>query len=188
MHSTSAGLLEQLKDPNPGDAWHRMVSIYGPLIFLWAKAKRLSAEDAADLMQDVFLTLTRELTDWQYDPNRSFRGWLRTIVERRAIDLLRKNAKHRADTAFDVEQLISDESSDLFVEHEFRQHVIRTAFESISHEFQPAIWQAAYRQLVLNQPARQVAEELQLTLNSVYLAKSRVLARLRRVLTELPGD
>lgn len=188
MESTSAGLLDQLKEPNPAEAWRRMVSIYGPLIYLWAKAKSLSSEDAADLVQDVFITLTREMKAWQYDPSRTFRGWLRTIAERRAIDMLRRNAKYQKSEDVDVEQLAGSDSNDLFVEQEFRQHVIRSAFDSIRHEFQAAVWQAAYRQLVLNQPAGQVASELQLSVNSVYLAKSRVLARLRSVLSGLPTD
>jgi len=65
-----------------------------PLIRSFAARQGVSRDHVDDVVQDVLLTIHRARQT--YDPMRSFTGWLRTIAERRAIDLLRRSGRHRA--------------------------------------------------------------------------------------------
>src|SRR5205809_8103452 len=81
MHTTSLSLLERLRWPEEQEAnWRRFVQLYTPLLFHWARKLGLSAEDAADLAQEVLILLVQKLPAFHYDPQRSFRGWLRTVI------------------------------------------------------------------------------------------------------------
>src|SRR5258708_3966903 len=80
MHTTSASLLERLRQPDAADAWRRFVRLYTPLLYYWARGLGLPTHDAADLVQEVLVVLVHKLPEFNYDPTKSFRGWLRTIA------------------------------------------------------------------------------------------------------------
>src|SRR5205807_1741058 len=81
MNTTSFSLLHRLRQPGEQDTdWRRFVQLYTPLLFHWARKLGLSTEDAADLAQEVLILLMRKLPEFNYDPSRSFRGWLHTVT------------------------------------------------------------------------------------------------------------
>ena len=80
MDSTSVSLLRRLREPDHDAAWQRFVDLYAPLIFHWAKNRGLNPTDAADLVQEVLVTLVAKLPEFEYDPTKRFRGWLRTVT------------------------------------------------------------------------------------------------------------
>jgi len=189
MNSTSINLLDRLREPEAESAWQRFVELYAPLIFYWARQKGLNADDASDVLQDVLATLVTKLAEFQFDPNRRFRGWLRTITVNRVTDMHRRNAIRSWQTELDstavFNRLTQADSNDLFIESEYRSVVINRALDLLRSEFQPVTWQACWLQIVEGQRAQDVANHLNIPLNSVYLAKSRVLARLQQELEGL---
>jgi hypothetical protein len=80
MDSTSISLLRRLRQPNQEAAWQRFVDLYAPLIFHWSKNQGLTPTDASDLVQDVLAIVVEKLPEFEYDPQRRFRGWLRTVT------------------------------------------------------------------------------------------------------------
>ena len=80
MTETPASLLERLRQPFEPEAWGRFVALYTPLIFSWGRRVGLQETDAADLVQEVFVTLLQVLPTFTYDRHQSFRRWLRTIT------------------------------------------------------------------------------------------------------------
>src|SRR5262245_23503524 len=95
MHTTSPTLLQKLREPHDQAAWARFVDLYTPLLLAWARRKGLQAADAADLVQDVFALLLRELPRGKYDRAKgSFRRWLRTVCINKWCDQQRKRAGH----------------------------------------------------------------------------------------------
>ncbi|MDX1967548.1 MAG: sigma-70 family RNA polymerase sigma factor [Planctomycetaceae bacterium] len=186
MDSTSVSLFRRLREPQPDAAWQRFVDLYGPLIFRWGCQKGLSATDAADLVQDVLATLLVKLPEFEYDPTRRFRGWLRTIVVNRACDLRRRNARLPANAADEVlAQLTVVEDVDLFLDAEYCRLLVHRALELLRSEFSSATWEAGRRQLLEGVRAGDAAQQLGLSLNAAYLAKSRLLSRLREELAGL---
>jgi RNA polymerase sigma-70 factor (ECF subfamily) len=159
-----------------------LVRLYTPLLFHWSRRLGLQDQDAADLVQDVLIVLVRKLPDFQYQPGRSFRGWMRTVL----MNKWRDRPKVRSAASFDSEIHSQDSAdSDALEEREYRLYVVGRALRLMVTEFEPATWQACWETIMSGRPAAEVADELGLTVNAVYLAKSRVLGRLRQDLEGL---
>ena len=183
MESTSASLLGRLRQDRSDRDWDRFVQLYTPLLFAWARRLRLGNADAADLVQDVFLTLVRVLPEFRHDPERSFRAWLRTVFHNRWRDLqARPTTQPLTDEGVPLDDWLDDDPAHAVAEAEYRQHLVERALELMRIDFSLATWQAFWECTVERRPAAEVAAELHLTVGAVYHAKARVLARLRQEL------
>jgi RNA polymerase sigma-70 factor (ECF subfamily) len=162
------------------------VELYAPLIFHWGRNQGLNAADAADLVQEVLTVLLAKLPEFEYDPARRFRGWLRTIAVNKAKDFHRRKAAPPAVGASDnLSTIVLAPAVDLFDEIEHRNFLVQRAFELMRAEFRDEVWQACWQQVVEGRKAAEVAQDLGMTVNMAYLAKSRVLGRLREELDGL---
>src|SRR5687768_3864107 len=63
---TSATLLRRVGQRDDA-AWSEFVELYTPLLFHWALKSNLQREDAAELVQEVFVSLLTLLPTFQYD-------------------------------------------------------------------------------------------------------------------------
>jgi RNA polymerase sigma-70 factor (ECF subfamily) len=189
VQPTPVSLLEQLRGRSPQEAqaaWRRFVQLYTPLLFAWARRLGASPEDAADLVQDVFGVLAREMPGFQYRPGLRFRGWLWTVLRNKWSDHQRRRqaAPPRADAAA-LETVAAPDNVAEMTEDEYRTHLVGRALQLMQAEFAEADWKACWQNVVEDRPADDVAAELGLTVNQVYLAKSRILQRLRKELEGL---
>src|SRR5690242_10915056 len=89
--STSLSLLDRLRQRHDASAWQQFVELYTPLLFCWANRAGLRGQDAADLVQEAMLQFVRTLSEFTYEPGKSFRGWLRTVLLNRHRDRLRRH-------------------------------------------------------------------------------------------------
>jgi RNA polymerase sigma-70 factor, ECF subfamily len=184
MPTTSVSLLERLRQPGAQEAWARFVDLYTPLLYYWARRVGLQEPDAADLVQEVFATLVQKLPEFHYDRDKSFRSWLRTVLLNTWRASRRGEAARAAGTG-DLRDLADPENVDALEEAEFQQHLAVRALHLMQGDFQPATWKACWEYVVCERSAAEVAAELGMTVNAVYLAKSRVLRRLRQELEGL---
>jgi RNA polymerase sigma-70 factor (ECF subfamily) len=184
MNTTPISLLERRQRPAEQEAWGRFVQLYTPLLFHWARRLVSQEQDAADLVQDVFLVLVRKLPEFTYNRDKSFRAWLRTVL----LNQWRTGQRRPrlvAPGAGDLAEVADPDGADALAEEEYRQHLVARAMELMRTDFQESTWKACWEFVVLGRPAAEVAEELGITVKAVYLAKSRVLRRLRQELKEL---
>ena len=182
MHSTPPSLLDRLRSPADADAWVRFVRLYTPFLYHWARRHGLDPADTADLVQEVFAQLLKALPTFAYDPNRSFRAWLAVVVGNKWREL---NRKRRPQTVPAAELADQPGPADDFDDREYRSHVAGRALRLIQAEFAPSTWKAFWGVVVDGRPADAVAADLGLTANAVYLARGRVLRRLRAELAGL---
>ena len=182
MHTTHVSLLESLRQPSAGEAWERFVRLYTPLLLHWARKLGLSEHDAADLVQDVMLLLIRKLPDFQYQPGRTFRGWMRTVLINKWRDRSHRGAPGQLDSA--VEPPVPPDLDDM-EDREYNLYVMGRALRLMVDDFEPATWQACWETVVCGRSGAEVAAELGISVNAVYLAKARVLSRLRQDLAGL---
>jgi RNA polymerase sigma-70 factor, ECF subfamily len=181
-NSTSLSLLERAR-AKEAEAWERLMSLYAPLVDHWARMAGLQDADVADVRQEVFLAVARKLSEFHHDhPGDTFRGWLRRITQSKLSDYWRKvrGGPPAGNAAEQLVQLAAPaaDSSEAEVAQEI-QILYRRALELLQREFEARTWQAFWRVVIDGQPPGDVAEELGITANAVYLAKGRVLARLR---------
>jgi RNA polymerase sigma-70 factor (ECF subfamily) len=184
MDTTSFSLLDRLRRPQPDGAWETFVQLYTPLLFVWARQLHRSDADAADLVQEVFAVLVRRLPEFEYDPRRSFRAWLKTVAVNKYRELARRAAPatQAPDGLLDEQPASADEG---FWERDYRAHLTQRALDVMRTEFQPATWQAFWALVVEEHAGAEVAAALGLSINAVYVARSRVLRRLRQELEGL---
>jgi RNA polymerase sigma-70 factor (ECF subfamily) len=184
MDSTSSSLLLRLRRPEEHAAWSRFIDLYTPLLYSWACRMGLPAQDAADLVQDVFVALVQKMPQFTYDPSKSFRAWLRTVAENRWRDALRKRAPVKTDDAALDEAAVSGEIDALW-EAEYRESLFGRAIQIMRGDFEEKTWKACWALVVEGKSGAETAAELGMTLYGVYAAKARVLRRLRQELDGL---
>jgi RNA polymerase sigma-70 factor (ECF subfamily) len=184
MNDTPPSLLERLRRPNAPDAWGRFAELYTPLIFSWVLRQGLQQADAADLVQDVFVTLVQAMPQFQYDAGRSFRGWLRTVTLNKVRERRRKATPIQAADAL-LDGLADNGATDTFWEVEYRQQLARRALDILRRDFEPATWEAFWQHGVLGRPAPHVAAELKVSPGAVRAALCRVRGRLQQELAGL---
>jgi RNA polymerase sigma-70 factor (ECF subfamily) len=191
--STRPSLLIRVRDPRDADAWAQFVGLYGPLIYQYARRRRLQDADAADLTQTVLQAVAAGVRRLDYAPGHgSFRGWLFQIVRRQLWKLLARQRRTHgccgdADAPQALENLPAREEEDLW-EREYEQRMFLWAAEQVRGRFEEATWQAFWRTAVEGQSPREVAGALGLSVGAVYTARSRVLDRLRKAIQEVQED
>jgi len=185
MIRTPASLLERLRQPFEAQAWARFVALYTPLIYSWGRRVGLQDPDAADLVQEVLVTLLQVLPNFRYDREQSFRGWLRTVTLNKWRKLRKqRNQKVLEARGDDLAALADGQGPEEFWETEYRQHLAAHALRIMRSDFGEKTWKACWETAVCGRPAAEVATQLGITVGAVYAAKFRVLDRLR---SELQG-
>jgi RNA polymerase sigma-70 factor (ECF subfamily) len=180
LNTTPISLLERVQQRGDEAAWRQFVDLYSPLLCQWGRRAGLQEADLADVVQDVFATLVRVLPEFEYDPQKSFRAWLKTVQANRC----RKLAAARRELAHQgpVEEIPAPEFPDPLSDVEYRSLLVASALRVAEASFEPVTFRAAHACLIEHKAATAVAAELGLSVNSVYLAKSRLLKKLREVL------
>jgi len=188
---TSVSLLERLASRPTDDDWRRLLDLYQPLLRAWMGRAGVPPSDADDLIQEVLLVVFREVGRFERRGQGAFRAWLRTILVHRTGDYFRARrhwptATGDRDFLRQLDELESPESAlSRLWDREHDEHVAASLLRRVQGDFAPTTWQAFRRHVLEGEPAARVAEDLGLSLNSVLLAKSRVLKRLRQELAGL---
>ncbi len=186
MDTTNISLLERLKLVDDQGAWSRFVNLYTPLLYTWARQTGMQEADAGDLVQDVFAQLVQKMPSFSYDRAKSFRGWLRTLTVNKWRDRRRRLAvRAREVTGVFSLDMAEPAPQGAFSEVEYREYLAARALELIQAEFQEKTWRAFWEFAVLGHSAAEVSRLLGISENAVFLAKSRVLRRLRQELEGL---
>ncbi len=194
--STRLSLVLRLRDRRDEAAWAEFVEIYEPLIYRLAHRKGLQDADARDLCQEVFSAVARAIQRWDPDPAKGrFRAWLFRIARNRLIDLLARQRRQVRGTGHTgVQELLeaqpAEEEHQALAEFhaEFQRRAFRWAAAQVRQEFTDSTWLAFWKTGVEHRPVAAVAEELGLSMGAVYIARSRVLARLRDRVEQLTED
>ena len=191
---TRASLLVRLRDPNDGEAWKDFVRLYAAVIYGFARKRGLQDADAADLMQEVLRSVAGHVGRLDYDPGKgTFRGWLYAITRNKVynfLDARRRQARGTGDSNAHqrLEEQPGREGDADDWDREYERKAFAWAADRVKNEFQPNTWQAFWLTAVDGQNARDVGRRLGLSPGAVYVAKSRVLARLREEISQLSAE
>lgn len=184
-------MLRGLKAWEPG-AWERLVGLYGPLVYHWCRRAGLQPADSRDVGQEVFRAVMRGIAQFRRDrEGDTFRGWLRAITRHKISDSLRERPRALTGTGapelHGVPATSGPGAADLGAGEDAADAriVCRRALALIRDAVEERTWQAFWRVTVEARPPADVAGELGISPNAVYLAKSHVLRRLREEFAEL---
>jgi RNA polymerase sigma-70 factor (ECF subfamily) len=187
-------LLVRLRDPRDGEAWQQFVQVYAAVVYGFARKRGLQDADAADLMQDVFRAISTAIGRLEYDPQRgTFRSWLFTVTRSKLNNFLngqRRQVRGSGDSGGQErleEHSAREENGAAEWDREYQQRVFTWATRRVQGEFQEATWQAFWLTAVEGKSAREAGQQLGMSSGAVYVARSRVLARLKEEVGQLEG-
>jgi RNA polymerase sigma factor (sigma-70 family) len=189
---TRHSLILRLRDSADEVAWREFATLYEPLVYQLARRKGLQDADARDLCQDVLLAVARAADRWDPDPSKgSFRAWLSRVARNLLINFLTRREQPGTGRTSIVELLDAQTKPDPTATHlfeiEYRRRLFQWAAEKIEQEFTPDTWQAFRRTAVSGETPANVAQHLGMSVGAVYIARSRVMARIRKQVEQL-GD
>ncbi len=193
IKDTSRSLLLRIRDARDQAAWAEFTEIYTPLIFRFCRSRRLQEADASDVTQDVLRAVAQSIGGFDYEPRRGkFRNWLFKVVRSKLsnfLDARRRNPQGTGSTTLHerLDQQPAEGAEESW-DQEYIEHVLRWASEKVRAEFQDRTWQAFWRTAVHAEAAAKVAQSLEMTLGAVYVARSRVLGRLKEALAAIEEE
>lgn len=192
---TQPSLLVRIRDVTDDRAWHEFVEIYTPMIYRFLRKRGLQDADAGDLTQEVLRAVAGSIERLDYNPERgTFRGWLLTITRNKLYDFLSAQSGQphgSGDTGLQqvlnaVPEHNGADSSEW--DHEYALRVFQYTAELIRNSFEESTWRAFWETCVDGREIRDVATSLQISVGAVYIARSRVLARLKQEVERISED
>jgi RNA polymerase sigma-70 factor (ECF subfamily) len=174
----------QARDPA---AWERFVRLYTPLVYYWCRRAGLAEDDAADVGQEVFATVARLIPDFQYRHVRgTFRGWLWAVTRSRVSDFLRREQNRpRAAGGNNALRMLAQtpggeaDGQEADEAEDEERFLLWRAAKMVRRAVEETTWAAFWRVAVEGHYPADVAADLGISVNAVYLARVRVVARLR---------
>jgi RNA polymerase sigma factor (sigma-70 family) len=193
---TRASLLVRIRDGRDQEAWRQFVQMYAPVVYGFARKRGLQDADAADVMQNVLRSVAGAASRLNYDPARgTFRGWLYTVARNKIFNFLEADrhklgrgsgdsgARARLDALAGPEWGLAESWDE-----EYERNLAALAMQRVQGEVQPATWQAFWLTAVEGRSARETGEAIGMTSGAVYVARSRVLARLKEEVQRLQEE
>ena len=178
MSRTRTSLLSRIKDLADGPSWEEFDRVYRPLLLRYAVARGLSQEEAEDIAQDCMASVAAGVQDFQR--RVSFRGWLRGMVDHKVADQLKKHPREVSARTADLQREQTTERSPAFLwERQWNRTHLLYWLNQIRGEVAPMTQKAFEFYVIYELPVDEIAERLGMTPNQIYMAKHRVLAKLR---------
>jgi len=186
--TTNPLLLKRVADWADHPAWFDFFSNYDPLIRFWCRGYGLDDDTLEDFCQQVWIELAGRIRTYQYDPGRTFRGWLRRLCHSRAIDLIRKRktefVRFHADQPADEQVLLAesgggDELDELESRRSLLLHHVEQVQQTVKQRVDPNSWQAFWRIAVDGCSVREAANNMGMSYAAVFAAYKRVGRMLR---------
>jgi len=195
---TRPSLLVRVRDAGDHAAWGRFVEVYTPLVYSFCRKRGLQAADAADVAQDVMKAVAASLPRFVYEPQRGrFRDWLFRVTRSKLSNFHHSRQRHPIGTGeTGVHALLSEQPDPSPADpgeaenwqQAWRQQTFDWAVGVIRDEFQAGTWKAFWETAVEGRAVKEVGEELGMSVGAVYIARSRVLARLRDAVGQVDDE
>jgi RNA polymerase sigma-70 factor (ECF subfamily) len=186
---TRASLLLRLRADGDTTAWTDFVAIYEPVIYRIARSRGLQDADAREVTQDVLLAVSGAIHRFDLSRETRFSGWLAQITRNATIDRIRRQRERGSGLSDMVRTLnqipeSADDPSELF-DLERRRELFRWAGRRVREGVSDQSWQAFWLTAVDSLAAPVVATRLGMTVGAVYVARCRVLAKIKAVVAEV---
>ena len=190
---TSQTLLLRIREPSDGGAWSEFARLYTPLLRKFALLRGVEAQDVDDLVQEVLKTVSQAIRGFKYDAERgTFRSWLFIVTRSKVARHFKAQARSPRGTGSETVRLMleaqpaPEEEQDWDLE--YRRRMFAWAAELVQQEVAEKTWRAFWMITVEEQTAADAAKALGMTTGAAYVAKSRVIARMRERIASVAGE
>ncbi|MBN1492335.1 MAG: sigma-70 family RNA polymerase sigma factor [Phycisphaerae bacterium] len=185
---TSTTLLQALLDPSDSRAWNRFHERYWPMVKSFARKQGLNESDAEDAAQETVMAFMERYGKGGFDRKKGrLRGWLFSIAYNKAVDILRKRRgvdviSARADGTYLLRSIPSREDAETKWDAEWQDFVLQACLAEVAQQVKETTYQAFNLYVLRQLPVELVAEQLGISENAVYIAKNRVISRIREIM------
>lgn len=189
-HSREVELLERVRDRTDAAAWSAFVAEYQPVLRAFVRRHGVKAADVPDVVQDVLARLVPALARFEFDPSRGrFLTWLWRVTGNAAKNWISKQiTRTRLEAAWHRQQPVTETGTDAPDERErarLRQTLDRV-FAAVRRTTRPAAWACFEGQVLHGRPADELAAELGVSSNAVFVNTCRIRARVREQCLRYP--
>lgn len=184
--TTQPSLVLRLRDHSDVSAWTEFASVYSPLIYDFCRTRELQASDAADVTQEVLFRVSKAIRQFEYDRSKGyFRDWLARIV----LNEIRRLTKRQVHIVTAPEELDDDSGTlESSWNEQFQHYIFSKALERSKPHFNEETWMMFELSWLDKLPVEQVAQKTGVGVERIYVARSRVLKRLRYEVAILVDD
>jgi RNA polymerase sigma factor (sigma-70 family) len=176
---TQASLIQRVRDLTDTASWAEFDRLYRPFLFKIARRSGLPLEDADEVVQEVFAKVAQAIVEFRLDHERGrFRGWLKAITVRKLIDRRRARDRSVSPVAMTSDPLVFDSLEEEW-DRAYRRHVLDHAMEEVRSRIEPKTWTCFEEHTLRRRRADEIAAELGMTVNAVYVNAFRTIQRIR---------
>ncbi len=195
--ATRYTLLSRIADVEDQESWRDFFDTYWRLIYGNAISAGLTEAEAQDVVQETVICVARDIQKFKRDRKLgSFKGWLKNIIRWRIADQFRRRlprtpADELSDSglqgATEIDELAGSAAPDLDAEwdREWQQNLLQAAVDRVKHRVKEEHFQIFDLYALKGRPVNEVAQRLHVNVATVYLAKHRVAARIKKELQHL---
>jgi RNA polymerase sigma-70 factor, ECF subfamily len=176
QNSTRPSLLIRIRDRQDADAWIEFFDLYSPLLYSYARDRGLNHEDAEDIRASCYETIVKRIGEFEYNKQKTgFRAWLRTMVNRRVLDLFRKKQLPNAESS-ELRNVANNEgtNNDLWEKH-WRLHHLRYCVALVGKRVKRNTFEAFKLLTDEGLEPDQVSQRMKMNIDQIYKIKSRML-------------
>lgn len=187
---TDHSLIDRAKDTADGASWLEFMGIYQPVVYRLARRRGMQDADSQDVVQQVFASIARSLNGWTPSEDQPpFRAWLTTIARNAITTSLTRRRFDQGSGSSSVAdalgKLPSAEQTDAELIMEARREIVRWAAEQIRAEFTELTWDIFWKTAMQEFSVAEVAKSSGRSIGAIYVARHRVLARLKEKIAEV---
>jgi len=185
--SLIVGVCQQ--DP---ERWRQFDAIYRPMLQGYLRKLGLKECDVNDVVQDVFVKLLGKIQT--YDRAKcGFRIWLFRVAHNALVDAARRRAsRKKATDGWVLNVLKATPSDSVRMEEDWivmhRERILKHALKIVRARVSPRVWACFAQRVYHNKPAAEIARDLNLESNAVYVNACRVMKLVRSVCEEFDED
>lgn len=184
MVDTRDSLLSRIKSLDDAASWEEFDRLYRPLLLRYAQQRGLDMNEAEEIAQQCMTAIAGGIQ--QFERRISFRGWLKGMIDHKVADQLkRKRREAPAKTADFAKEQGREDDPALLWERQWNKTHLLYCLNQIRDDFSRVTYEAFRLYVIDEQAVESIAEQLGLTPNQVYVAKHRVLARLKKLWADL---
>lgn len=189
---TRKSLIVKLRNTTNELAWRDFVCVYEGFLKQLVRRQGVPDRHVADVTQQILLAIARSIDGWKDDGNAaSFRRWLVTVSRNVVIQFMTRERRQTSGVGGTdmLSQLlnVADKPDEQLV-RKYQHELVVWAAEQVRHEFLETSWQAFWATVIEGQTVDHVASALGVSPGSIYMSRTRIMARIRKLVAEVEDE
>ncbi len=191
---TRASLILRLQNADDVAAWETFAELYVPVVFRVARSRGFQTADADNLVQEVLLAVAQSVTQWfERNDRGSFRAWLLRIARNEAADMISRRATRSLgqdgdDAARSLNAMAARDDVSSLLELEYQRAMFQRAADQVRNSVAEQTWQAFWLTQVDGLSIAEAAQQLGTRTGNIYFGRSRVMARIKELVSQYEGQ